>query len=147
MLLVLFTASLCCYGETTFDEFVHTVCKVRCADRHKVLNAAVVQADKLDVDFRLIIAIIAIESGFTMLAKNKGNVGLMQVLLKTHRKKFKKNPLDLRENIRVGSLILSDCVKPRVDIKQIGRCYNGGGDRKYPSKLEAMYQKTLQLKY
>ena len=127
-------------GGTTLDEQIQKHCKTKCVDSTVLLDAAVAAADSFDVDFRLILAVIAIESGFIVKAKNRGNVGLMQVLLRYHKGKFKRNVFDPHENIRVGTSILKECSKLGRSTKRILTCYNGGANPHYGNKVLAEYR-------
>ena len=132
--------------SATLDEHIAKHCKRGCVESYAVLNAAVTQADELKIDFKLIIAIIAVESGFILMAKNKGNVGLMQILLSAHKNKFMNNPFNVNENVKVGSSILKDClIRQKSSLIPSLRCYNGGGDRKYPAKVLKTYAEIKSI--
>jgi len=84
------------------------------------------------MDPQLLLAVIAIESRYNPFAESHvGAQGLMQVMTKVHKEKFEAfggdavaalNPV---ANIRVGSQILSDCIKRRGSIEAGLACYVG----------------------
>lgn len=97
------------------------------------VETAYLVGDELKVDPLLILAIIAIESRFNPYAGGQtgGATGLMQVMISVHRDKFTKygrgetlafNPVT---NIRVGALILAECVKRRGSVAEGLLCYCG----------------------
>lgn len=132
----------------TLENHIESKCKRGCIDEYTLLNASTQAADLYGLDFRLVLAIISIESGFMVLAKNKGNVGLTQVLLKYHRDKFRgKNYFDPYENVRVGSSILRACKDKHHGTEMQLRCYNGNPGNKYSKKVLAEYSKIKQLNF
>lgn len=138
--LLLLFANQAAYADT-LESHIAKTCKRGCVDSNTLLNATVNQAEELKIDFKLLLAVITVESGFILMAKNKGNAGLMQVLVSVHKHKFKTNVFDPNENIRVGASILKECTVRHRSIPSSLRCYNGGGDKKYPSKvLKALAQ-------
>jgi soluble lytic murein transglycosylase-like protein len=111
------------------------------------VETAYVVGDELKVDPLLLLAVIATESRFNPYAGGQvgGPTGLMQVMMSIHREKFTQfgvaesmafNPL---VNMRVGALILADCVRRRGSIAQGLLCYCGASspnsDRGYTEKV------------
>jgi soluble lytic murein transglycosylase-like protein len=90
----------------------------------------------------LITSVIAQESSFKPDARLGTQVGLMQVDLGWHRKKFHGDPYRPSVNVMVGTSILRDClIRKHHDTRKALRCYNGGGDPHYAHKvLTATYQ-------
>jgi soluble lytic murein transglycosylase-like protein len=99
------------------------------------------------LDPQLLLAVIAIESRYNPYAESHvGAQGLMQVMAKVHKDKFDRygegaaaalNPI---ANIRVGSQILSDCIKRRGSIQGGLACYvgsTGPSDGGYGAKVLA----------
>ncbi len=133
---------------TTLESHIESKCKKGCIDEYTLLNASTQAADAYGLDFRLVLAIISIESGFVVLAKNKGNVGLTQVLLKYHRDKFVgKNYFDPYENVRVGSSILKACKDKWQSLDKQLRCYNSAPNNIYANKVLKEYSKIKQLSF
>lgn len=134
---------------TTLENHIESKCKRGCIDEHTLLNASTQAADAYGLDFKLILAIITVESGFIVLAKNRGNVGLTQVLLRYHRDKFSssKKYFDPYENIKVGSSILKDCASKHRSLSKQLRCYNSVPNDKYANKVLKEYSKINQLSF
>lgn len=122
--------------SATLENYVYTKCMKHCVDQETLITATRMAADNFDLDYRVILAIIAIESGFILAAKNHSSVGLMQVHLRYHKEKFKhKNPLGAYDNIFVGSSILKDCMtRSKNNLDKAFRCYNGNGSKGYSAK-------------
>ena len=132
-------------GGTTLDDHIEKHCKTKCVDSTIVLDAATTAADSFDIDFKLILAIITVESGFVVKAKNRGNVGLMQVLLRYHGKKFKRSVYNPKENVRVGSSILKECMRKGRSTSQVLQCYNGVPGTKYANKVLVAYNEVKRV--
>jgi hypothetical protein len=111
------------------------------------VDTAYVIADEAGVDPLLLLSVVATESHFNPYAggQSGGATGLMQIIFSLHREKFAKfgraesmafNPL---ANMRVGALILGDCVRRRGSITQGLLCYCGASspasDRGYTEKV------------
>lgn len=111
------------------------------------VDTAYVVADEAGVDPLLLLSVVATESHFNPYAggQSGGATGLMQIIFSLHREKFAKfgraesmafNPL---ANMRVGALILGDCVRRRGSITQGLLCYCGASslasDRGYTEKV------------
>jgi hypothetical protein len=111
------------------------------------VDTAYVIADEAGVDPLLLLSVVATESHFNPYAggQSGGATGLMQIIFSLHREKFAKfgraesmafNPL---ANMRVGALILGDCVRRRGSIAQGLLCYCGASspasDRGYTEKV------------
>lgn len=131
----------------TLESHIAKTCKRGCVDTNTLLNATVNQAEELKIDFKILLAVITVESGFILMAKNKGNAGLMQILISTHKHKFKTNVFDPDENIRVGAGILKDCMSRHRSLPASLRCYNGGGDKKYPAKVLKALSTIRNIKF
>jgi len=111
------------------------------------VDTAYVVADEFGVDPLLLLSVVATESNFNPYAGGQagGATGLMQIIFSLHREKFTQfgvgesmafNPL---VNMRVGALILADCVRRRGSIAQGLLCYCGASspnsDRGYTEKV------------
>ena len=92
-----------------------------------------------DINPKTFIALIKVESGFNKLAKSNHNaLGITQIMYKIHYNKFiNKNPFDINESIRVGALILKECIKKHKGntIKALS-CYNGSTNMVYYNKVK-----------
>jgi len=97
------------------------------------------------LDPLLVLAVIAVESGYNPLAESSvGAQGLMQVMPGVHRAKFQgqagRGPLDPIANITVGSTILRDCIDQRGSVTGGLLCYvgaSGPNDDGYAAKVQA----------
>lgn len=97
-----------------------------------LINTAFLVGKETGLDPQLLLAVIAIESRYNPYAESHvGAQGLMQVMTKVHKEKFEAfnegsiaalNPI---ANMRVGSLILRDCIKRRGSIEGGLACYVG----------------------
>lgn len=104
-----------------------------------------------DIDPQLILAVIAIESRYNPYAESHvGAQGLMQVMTKVHKEKFKEfgeGPLAAVHplaNIKVGTQILYDCIKRRGSIDGGLACYvgaTGPSDGGYGNKVKAEWRR------
>ena len=126
-------------ANETLSDYINKHCKTRCVSEMQLLTATVKTAEALDIDFRILIAIAKLESGFKPHARNGQSYGLMQVNYPVHKRKFTSrditNPF---ENIRVGGIIFKDCLtRTKNNLRIAFRCYNGfgkGGDPQYVTK-------------
>jgi soluble lytic murein transglycosylase-like protein len=105
------------------------------------------------IDPILILAVVAIESNFNPYAQSDfGAQGLMQVVTKIHAAKYKEYggnlaAFDPMTNLRVGILVLRDCIRLKGSLEAGLRFYVGGtadNDGGYVGKVLAEY-KRLQL--
>lgn len=112
-------------------------------------------AKEVKLDPLLILAVMAIESRFNPFAESPvGAQGLMQVMSKVHRDKFKplggvKAALDPAANIRVGSLILKDYVRRGGSLEAGLKMYVGAAafdsDFGYGHKVLAEYARLKDV--
>lgn len=112
-----------------------------------LINTAFVVGQETRLDPQLLLAVIAIESRYNPFAESHvGAQGLMQVMTKVHKEKFEGfnegsiaalNPI---ANMRVGSVILRDCIKRRGSVEGGLSCYvgaTGPSDGGYGAKVLA----------
>ena len=96
-----------------------------------MVGAAYLAGHDAGVDPSLLLAVIAVESGFNPFAESMvGAQGLMQVMSKIHEDMFdatygKNAALDPVANIKVGALILKDCIRRGGSIRDGLRLYVG----------------------
>ena len=120
-----------------------------------LVSAAYTTSNDIKIDPLLILAVVAIESGFNPFAESAvGAQGLMQVMSNIHREKFQKlggvkaalNPV---ANIRVGSLILKDYVTRGGSLEAGLKMYVGAAafdnDAGYGSKVLAEYRRLKDV--
>ena len=117
------------------------------------LSALIVQAYALGgaqkLDPLLILAVMGVESGFNPFAQSPvGAQGLMQVMTKIHSDKYnrfggKLAAFDPAANLRVGVLVLQDCIKRTGSVEDGLRAYVGAsnleGDGGYVDKVMSEY--------
>jgi soluble lytic murein transglycosylase-like protein len=116
-----------------------------------LVSAAYLTAKDINIDPLLILAVVAIESGFNPFAESAvGAQGLMQVMSKVHHEKFQelggvKAALNPVANIRVGSVILKDYVSRGGSVEAGLKMYVGAAafdnDAGYGSKVLAEYHR------
>ncbi len=112
-------------------------------------------AKEINIDPLLILAVMAIESGFNPFAESPmGAQGLMQVMSKVHHDKFQKlggikEALNPHANIRVGALILKDYVTRGGSIEAGLKSYVGASafatDAGYGSRVMVEYNRLKEL--
>lgn len=116
-----------------------------------IIQTAFTVGREKDLDPQLILAVIAIESRYNPYAESHvGAQGLMQVMTKVHKEKFKEfgeGPLAAVHplaNIKVGTQILYDCIKRRGSIDGGLACYvgaTGPSDGGYGNKVKAEWRR------
>ena len=107
------------------------------------------------MDPTLILAVMAVESGFNPFAQSPvGAQGLMQVMTKIHSDKYdyfggKFAAFDPLSNLRVGAKVLQDCIKQAGSIEGGLRFYVGAAhiedDGGYVAKVLAEYARLQQV--
>jgi hypothetical protein len=123
------------------------------------LSALVAEAfeagTRAKMDPTLILAVMAIESGFNPFAQSSaGAQGLMQVMTKIHSDKYmgfggKLAAFDPVSNLRVGVKVLQECVARAGSVEGGLKLYVGAGnledDGGYASKVMAEHNRLLQV--
>ena len=122
---------------------------------HMLVSEAYKNAHKLELDPLLILAVAAIESGFNPFAESAvGAQGLMQVMSKVHRDKFREHggvhaALDPVTNIKVGSAILKEYVRRGGSVEAGLKRYVGAAafatDSGYGSRVLAEYRRLQEV--
>jgi soluble lytic murein transglycosylase-like protein len=120
-----------------------------------LVSTAYLTAREMKIDPLLILAVMAIESGFNPFAESPmGAQGLMQVMSKVHRDKFEQmggaqaalNPV---ANIRVGAQILKEYVSRGGSVEAGLKTYVGAGafetDSGYGSRVMAEYRRLKMV--
>jgi soluble lytic murein transglycosylase-like protein len=108
------------------------------------------------LDPTLILAVMAIESGFNPFAQSAvGAQGLMQVMTTAHADKFENfggslATFDPRTNLRVGVKVLKDCIaRAGGSVEEGLRLYVGAGNNEsddgYAGKVLAEHQRLQQV--
>ena len=121
----------------TLQERISSRCKVSCVSADRLLKSVETEAFKRGLDFKLVLAVIEVESGYQHTAVSRGNHGLMQVNLKYHRRKFVMSPTHVEDNVKVGVSILSDCLAMKKGhVPKALKCYNGSQSDTYRLKVE-----------
>lgn len=120
-----------------------------------LVSAAYLTAQEIKIDPLLILAVMAIESGFNPFAESAvGAQGLMQVMSKLHHEKFQdlggiKSALNPVANIKVGSLILKDYVARGGSLEAGLKMYVGAAafenDSGYGSRVLAEYRRLKEV--
>jgi soluble lytic murein transglycosylase-like protein len=112
-------------------------------------------AAKHKLDPTLILAVMAVESGFNPFAQSPvGAQGLMQVMTKVHAEKYglfggKFAAFDPVSNLRVGVKVLQDCITRGGSVEGGLRLYVGAGpeseDGGYVEKVLAEHERLRQV--
>ena len=118
-----------------------------------LVDAAYVTGKDLGMDPVLLLSVMAIESGFNPFAESTaGASGLMQVMSKVHSDKLadyggENIALNPVANLRVGALVLKDCIRRGGSLADGLRLYvgagNNGTDNGYG--LRVLQEKDLML--
>ena len=123
------------------------------------LSALVVQAYDAGgmhkIDPLLILAVMGVESGFNPFAQSPvGAQGLMQVMTKVHTAKYERYggnlaAFDPATNLRVGVLVLKECIKRTGSVEDGLRAYVGAssleGDGGYVDKVMGEYARLVAV--
>lgn len=120
-----------------------------------LVSATYMTANEVKIDPLLILAVMAIESGFNPIAESAmGAQGLMQVMSKLHHEKFQhlggiKAALNPVANIKVGSLILKDYVTRGGSVEAGLKLYVGAAafenDGGYGSRVLQEYRRLKDV--
>lgn len=133
----------------SLQSLIDTYCKKDCISAQSLTDISAKIAHSHGIDQRAVIAIVHIESKYHIRAKNGSSVGLSQVLLRYHKKKFKgSNFYEPEDNLFAGMKVFSECLnKMKGNYSKAFGCYNGGGDKKYVGKAIKAYamMKTIEL--
>ena len=115
---------------------------------------AYAQGERYQLDPKLIMAVMAIESRFNPFAQSAvGAQGLMQVMTKVHQDKYESfgggfAAFDPASNLQVGAHILKDCVTRFGGIQPGLQCYVGAAnlpsDGGYSAKVLAEYERLQE---
>lgn len=131
----------------TLYDYIDVKCSTKCVEAYQALDAARRASEEISIDVYVLLAIMRVESAYTVSAKNASNVGLMQINLRYHKPKFPNTRyLDVRENVRVGAIVYRDCLKRskgRTD-KALS-CYNGNADPLYVQKVNKSIKELRAL--
>jgi hypothetical protein len=130
----------------TLEEYIDKVCAKNCVDADHVLMVVTDIAEKYNIDRRVLLSIMRVESRFDKKARNKSTVGLMQVHLKYHRKKFPEgNYFDVAANINAAAEIYGQCARKHRTVERSLKCYNGGGHHAYSKLVLAAYKDISRI--
>jgi soluble lytic murein transglycosylase-like protein len=120
-----------------------------------LVSATYLTADEIKIDPLLVLAVMAIESGFNPFAESPmGAQGLMQVMSKVHHDKFQelggiKAALNPVANIRVGAQILKDYVNRGGSVEAGLKLYVGAADSEtdygYGARVLAEYHRLKEV--
>lgn len=131
------------------NAYIHHKCKSKCINSKALLKVTKQEALTKGIDYRHLLAIITVESGFKPKARNQDSVGLMQVNLSYHSKSFhSSDPTNLRSNIRVGASIYKACyIKHKGNVFKALKCYNGEGRKTnvYSAKVLLAFKEISKL--
>lgn len=133
--------------QSVIDQY----CRRDCVTAVKLIEVIDKTSRRYGINPHVILSIVHIESKYNTKARNGSSVGLSQVLLRYHKRKFKtKDYHDVEDNLSVGMQILRDCLtSTKWNYPRAFRCYNGGGDKNYSDKVHATmsYLKSVDLSY
>lgn len=119
----------------------------------EIVVAAYRWASEFNLDPKLLLAVIKVESNFYPHAiSNSGAYGLMQVIPVWHKEKIIKareelgNPeiFNVNTNIYLGALVLRDCMRKSSRISKMLLCYSGQSHG-YDEKVLTQYYNIQKL--
>jgi hypothetical protein len=120
-----------------------------------LVSATYLTASEIKIDPLLVLAVMAVESGFNPFAESPmGAQGLMQVMSKVHHDKFQelggiKAALNPVANIRVGAQILKDYVTRGGSVEAGLKLYVGAADAEsdngYGARVLAEYRRLKEV--
>jgi hypothetical protein len=120
-----------------------------------LVSATYLTANEIKIDPLLVLAVMAVESGFNPFAESPmGAQGLMQVMSKVHHDKFQelggiKAALNPVANIRVGAQILKDYVTRGGSVEAGLKLYVGAADAEsdngYGARVLAEYRRLKEV--
>lgn len=122
----------------TLQEHIDKYCQTDCITATQLTEVTARAAKRFGFDKTAMQAIIFVESKYHIKAKNGGSVGLTQALLRYHKKKFLgKNYFAVEDNVFAGGEVFRDCLaRHKGDYPRAYSCYNGGGDKRYKTKVQ-----------
>jgi len=142
-------SAMASYAPMTLYDHIKVHCKSKCVDSEHLIQAVHDASERVDVDHKVLLAIIQVESAFKPKAKNGSSVGLKQVHLRYHRNRFTdKKYFDVNQNVLAGAQIYKECLNRAKGVKSKAlRCYNGHhlGDPKYVTKVTRAYRQIIKL--
>lgn len=138
-------AAVSAHAQALVADYISRRYHVASAPVGSLVDAAFQTGHAVNIDPLLILAVMAIESGFNPYAESGvGAQGLMQVMSKVHSSKFAyfggpSAALSPLANIQVGALVLKDCVARGGSVASGLRLYNGAttDDGGYGAKVLA----------
>ncbi|QET02569.1 MULTISPECIES: lytic transglycosylase domain-containing protein [Cupriavidus] len=132
--------------QATVAEYIARKYRVASQATGQLVKAAYLTGREVGIDPLLILGVIAIESSFNPYAESGvGAQGLMQVMTKVHSDKYEAvggvaEALNPYANIKIGALVLKDCIARAGSIEGGLRFYVGSttnGDGGYGAKVLA----------
>lgn len=120
-----------------------------------LVTAAYDTGERIQLEPTLILAVMAVESGFNPFAQSSmGAQGLMQVMTRIHSEKYENfggslAAFDPLSNLRVGAQILKECISRTGSIEAGLKSYVGAAlsdeDGGYTSKVMAEFTRLQQV--
>ncbi|ANH71730.1 transglycosylase SLT domain protein [Ralstonia insidiosa] len=132
--------------QAAVAEYIARKYRVAATATGQLVKAAYQTGKEVGIDPLLILGVMAIESSFNPFAESgMGAQGLMQVMTKVHQDKYEvmggvNAALNPYANIKVGALVLKDCIARGGSIEGGLKLYVGAvtqGDGGYGSKVLA----------
>lgn len=140
--------------QAAVSQFISRRYRVAHGATQMMVAEAYKNAEQLELDPLLILAVVAIESRFNPFAESAvGAQGLMQVMSKVHSDKFREHggvhaALDPVANMRVGSKILKEYVERGGSVEAGLKRYVGAAalstDSGYGAKVLAEYRRLQE---
>lgn len=130
--------------------------KLSFSDAISLVDVVLDISEKVNVDEKIILSIIKVESTFKKSAVSPvGAKGYMQVMEKFHKDKlikakaegFNKNLFNIKTNVYIGSRIYKDCEDRFVTTRKALLCYNGslGTKSNYAKKVLKAHAELMEI--
>ena len=117
-------------ASSTISTYIQKKCKSNCVDPSLLTMVAEKIGQEFNIEPLILVAIASVESRFNSKAlntKSGRSVGLMQIQVFWHKKKFQTgNYFDVFDNMRVGAIVYKECMdKWKGSRDKALWCYNG----------------------
>ena len=138
------------YEQQKASQWVESTTKgrVKDSDAKSIVGDAYAYSISKDVNPRMVLAVMFVESGFRSNAKSKyGAKGIMQVVPRFHKEKLAgRNPFSNEVSTDVGTSVLKECLnKHKQNIYKSLYCYSGGSKTYYSKVTNQQFKLTQSL--
>ena len=134
----------------TLEQYIRINCSKHCVNADLLYNVIHRAGRSFGVNPKVLLAIIEVESNFSIRARNGKSVGIAQIFVKYHKDKFKgKDYYHVESNVFAGAEILGECLdKYKGSYPKALSCYNGlpPSNLKYSNKVMKTMKKQSVIR-